>query len=149
MRERERKRERERERERERFIISIISYFKCHSIVFLYDLTYAFAYILSKVGIHVPCNQSRSFLEMTAKSFRLFSKWRNCNRSIGYLISDYLNTWHVQSRTPARRIVNIVLMTQEQDQKLQTKLDSYSDVRDFWSFANPGGRNIKHAKFLS
>ena len=126
------------ERERERLIISIKSYFKCHSIVFLNDLTYTFAYILSKVGIHVPCNQSRSFLEMTAKTFQLFSKWRNCNRSIGYLISDYLNTWHIQYRTPARRIGNIVLMTQEQDQTLQTKLDSYNDVRDFWSFANPG-----------
>ena len=34
----------------------------------------------------------------------------------------------------ARRIGNIVLMTHEQDQTLQTKLGSYNDVRDFWSF---------------
>ena len=37
-------------------------------------------------------------------------------------------------------------MTQEQDQTLQAKLDSYNDVRDFWSFANPGARFSKRRK---
>lgn len=57
---------------------------------FLDNFTKTFAFIFSKVGIHVQCDQSRSLLLMAGSIFHLFSNWRISNRSQNHLISDYL-----------------------------------------------------------
>lgn len=105
--------------------------------VFLDDLTKTFAFILSKVGIHVQCVQSRSFLLMAESFFQLFSNWRISNRSQNHSISDYLYTWHIKTRTPMKRIGNIVILTREQVQAYNRCLESYVHFRDYQHFQNP------------